>query len=41
MSDPGLGTGGWSIGTETWGVDKEICLPSGLGLARVLGRAGS
>lgn len=36
MSDPGLGTGGWSIGTETWGVNRGTCLPSGLGFRWLL-----
>lgn len=42
MSDPGLGTGGWSIGTKTWGVERGIHLPSGLGLRQLLcgGRKG-
>lgn len=42
MSDPGLGTGGWSIGTETWVVNRGICLPSGLGFRWLLqwGRKG-
>ncbi|NXU56588.1 WDR59 protein, partial [Turnix velox] len=35
MSDPGLGTGGWSIGTDIWGVNGRIKLASRLGALRV------